>query len=111
MLQAPICAFACFESGKTDPSAIADYSCHEESSDSSPAGESNSHKDCGCSFESQALVSQPSDSNTMTPIEIVVSPAQRSEPTSSGRGQEPRVAQNADLPPPKILLLKSTLII
>lgn len=112
VLQAPFCAFACFESADTEPSTVAERSCHEERADSSPAGESNSHEDCGCDFDTQALVSQPIDSNTTTPVGIFVPPALRLELTSSSsRGQKPLVAQNADLPPPDILLLKSTLLI
>ena len=111
LLQAPFCALACFGGSEADPSAVAENSCHEESSDSSPAGESSSHEDCGCSFASEALVSQPIDANATTSYEIFVSPLRQSELTYSRTVQQLLVAQNADLPPPDILLLKSTFII
>jgi hypothetical protein len=111
VLQVPFCALACFEPASADPSAVAESSCHETSSDSSPAGESNSHTDCGCDFTTQALVSQPVDANTTASIEFVVHRTDRIEPTHSRRSQAPQVEQNADLPPPDILLQKSTLII
>jgi hypothetical protein len=112
VLQVPFCALACFEHAEADPSAVAESSsCHEESSDSSPTGESNSHEDCGCHFTTQALVTHPVDANTTTSADIVVSRIRRIEPTSTSRSLAPRVDQTFDLPPPDILLLKSTLII
>jgi hypothetical protein len=112
VLQVPLCAFACFERAEAEPSAIAHSSCHEESSDSSPAGGSNSQEDCGCDFTTQALVSQPADSNTTAmSVEVVASRLLRIEQTDSSTNQAQQVEQNADLPPPDILLLKSTLII
>jgi len=112
VLQAPLCALACFESFGTDSSETAERSCHDERSGSSPARESSSHDDCGCNFDSQPLVSQPTYSNTTTSsIEIIGAPSLRSERIDSSRVRESQVAQNADLPPPDILLLKSTLII
>jgi hypothetical protein len=111
LMLVPFCALACFETADTDSSAVTESSCHEESSDSSPAGESNSHEDCGCDFAIQALLSQPIDSSTTTPVDLVVSQNQRLEPTDSSRSQAPQVRHDADLPPPDILLLKSTLII
>jgi len=112
VVQAPLCALACFENAEADSSTGTERSCHDEQSDSSPSGESNSHADCGCNFVTQALVSQPTNYNsTSSSIEIVASPAQRSELTFSSRVPESQIAQNADLPPPDILLLKSTLII
>jgi hypothetical protein len=112
VLQAPLCALACFENADADPSTVTERSCHDEPSDSSPSGESNSHADCGCNFVSQALVSQPTVFNpTPPPVDLVVSSALRSELIYSSGGREPHIAQEADLPPPDILLLKSTLII
>ena len=111
LMLVPFCALACFETADTNPSAATESSCHEKSSDSSPAGESNSHEDCGCDFAIQALLSQPTDSNTTTPVDLVVSRNQQLEPTHSSRSQAPQVRHDADLPPPNILLLKSTLII
>ena len=112
VLQAPLCALACFENTDADPSAVTERSCHDEPSDSSPSGESNSHADCGCNFVSQALVSQASDyDSTSSSSEIVASPEERSGLTFSTGVRASRGIQNADLPPPDILLLKSTLII
>lgn len=110
VLQAPLCAFACTESAEAQMSTPTDRPCHGENSDSSPAGESNTHEDCACAFAPETLVSQPIDSNT-TMVGIFVYPALRLEMMDGGNGQEPLAARNGDLPPPDILLLKSTLII
>lgn len=111
VLQVPFCALACFEPAGADPSAAAESSCHETSSDSSPAGESNSHADCGCDFTTQALISQSVDANTTASVEFVVHRTVRIEPINSRKNQAPQAGQNADLPPPDLLLRKSTLII
>ena len=111
VLQAPLCALACSESAEANPSTLAEKSCHEEGSDSSPAGQSNSHEDCECNFAAGGLVSQPIASISPTSVEIGISPSPLPELTYSNPGQELLVAQNTDLPPPDILLLKSTLII
>jgi hypothetical protein len=111
VMQVPFCALACFEPSEANSSAVPESSCHEKSSDSSPAGESNSHKDCGCDFAIQALLSQPIDANTTAPVDLVVSRRQQLEPTDSSSSRAPQVRQDSDLPPPDILLLKSTLII
>jgi hypothetical protein len=109
--QVPFCALACFQPSEVSSSAAQESSCHEKSSNSSPAGESNSHDDCGCDFAIQALLSQPIDSNTTTPVDFLVSGRQQLAPTDSSSSRAPQVRQDTDLPPPDILLLKSTLII
>ena len=109
--QVPFCALACFEPSEVSSSAVQESSCHEKSSNSSPAGESNSHDDCGCDFAIQALLSQPIDSNTTTPVDFLVSGRQQLAPADSSSSRAPQVRQHSDLPPPDILLLKSTLII
>lgn len=113
VLQVPLCALACFDMAGTGPTATADQPCHEGNPDSSPASESNSHDDCGCKLAPEALVSQLSESNTTTTssVGIFLSAKQLTELTNSPRGYTPRVKQGTDLPPPDILLLKSTLII
>jgi hypothetical protein len=112
VLQVPLCALACFELAGTGPTAISEHPCHEGNPDSSPASESNSHDNCGCKLAPEAPVSQISESNTTTaPVGIFVSAKQLTELTNSARRHTPRVKQGADLPPPDILLLKSTLII
>jgi hypothetical protein len=112
VLQVPLCALACFELAGTGPTAISEPPCHEGNPDSSPASESNSHDDCGCKLAPEALVSQISESNTTTAsLGIFVAAKQFTELTNFDRGRTPRLEQDADLPPPDILLLKSTLII
>lgn len=111
-LQVPLCALACFDMAETGPTATSERPCHEGNPDSSPASESNSHDDCGCKLAPEALVSQLSESNTTTAsIGIFLSAKQLTELTNSARGHTPRVKQDTNLPPPDILLLKSTLII
>jgi hypothetical protein len=109
VLQVPLCALACFELAGTGPTAISEHPCHEGNPDSSPASESNSHDDCDCKLAPEALVSQISESNTTASVAIFTSAKQLTELTNSARGHTPRVKLGADLPPPYILLLKSTL--
>lgn len=111
VLQAPLCALACNESAETDSPTTSEPPCHENPSDSSPIGESNAHEDCACAFAPETVVSQPIDFAQTMPVVIFVSRAVRLELIDSSRGQDPMDARDADLPPPDILLLKSTLII
>lgn len=112
VLQTPLCALACSETA-ADPTI--DVSCHEEGTRSSPAGESNSHADCGCDVSANGsanvLISQQIESQTTAPVGFSVVLATRSNAIISSRRQDQRIAALADLPPPDILLRKSTLLL
>jgi len=112
VLQAPLCALACSESA-ADPTV--DVSCHEEGTRSSPAGESNSHADCGCDVSAKGsdnvLISEQIESQTIAPVGFNVVSATRSSAIISNRRHDQRLAVLADLPPPNILLRKSVLLL
>ncbi len=130
VLHAPLCTLACLDGAnaidKTDaaytadteqvshadtkPSSTAGQSCHDEGPASSPPGVPGSQDDCGCENAANALVLQSSDSTT-TSLQLFVPAAMRWERTASSASWDAAVAVDLDLPPPDILLLKSTLII
>ena len=103
-LQTPLCALACLESpGEAQPP------CHEGAS--SPGGAPPSHDDCeGCNLGSAALLQAPdphSEAPTPPPAALI----------AFSRGIDPggcpasAISADTDLPPPDILLRKSTLLI
>jgi hypothetical protein len=124
VLQAPLCALACLDGvNESDiafddpispadpkPTSNAGHACHDESPASTPPGAPGSHDDCGCEIGANALVSPSSDSTSMS-LQIFVHASTRWVPTASSGSWEAAVARGLDLPPPDILLLKSTLII
>jgi len=109
VLQAPLCVLACVESPTAEATA-AEHSCHDfdESSNSSPEEVPRSHEGCGCELAPEAFVSQTSDSNIAWE-HLHLSPALLWELNAAREGWAPAVTPNTDLPPPDILLLKSTL--
>ncbi len=109
VLQAPLCVLACAENSASETVAT-EHSCHDEGSKSSPAEEPSSHADCGCEPAPEALVFQSSDSE-ISSIQLHVSPLQLLELNVACEHREALVVRNTDLPPPDILLLKSTLIL
>lgn len=110
VLQAPLCALACLDNADAEPPAAAGHACHEESSDPSPAGVPGSHEDCGCEIAADAVVFQPSGFTT-TLVQVFILPSIRCELATFHSAWEISVTYEIDLPPPDILLLKSTLII
>jgi hypothetical protein len=115
VLQAPLCALACFSpadgSRRAESSPRTAHSCHEGPSESSPAGESGSHEECGCQLELEALVSHAVDWDAASVADFVFSRRPVVELAASNRSRCLTVARRIDLPPPDILLIKSTLII
>ena len=107
VLQAPLCAFACLDNVDTEPPAAAGHACHEESPDPSPAG---APEDCRCAITADALVFPQSVSST-TWVQAFMFPSVGCELATFHSAWEASVAYEIDLPPPDILLLKSTLII
>ncbi len=110
VLQAPICALACVENPAPDSAAVG-HSCHDESSGPSPAEEPASHEGCGCELAPEAFASQASDSN-LKQTHLHVAPVRRGPDLSAAfESAASSIARNIDLPPPDILLVKSTLLI
>ncbi len=110
-LQAPLCVFACLPS--SSPSAMHDMAhdeppCH----DSAPADPVDSHDECGCE-DSYTALPKTLESGTSTGVDLVALPVAPAEnPRDSSVPKPPSVRLNeADLPPPDILLLNSTLLI
>lgn len=118
VLQAPLCALACFESldvtgASADAAPIsASPSCHDEQSpDSSASGEPSSPLDCGCDFALQVVISHASDLDiTQAPV-FAISPRSQKLVFAAAVSELPAVFYGSDLPPPDILLLKSTLLL
>ena len=115
VLQAPLCVLACLPSSSAIPMAdmaSSDSSpCHEEPAGSPAEPPSSGHDDCGCSGETfEAVLASPDKSFTGAPV-VAVAPATLSLAAHS-RGNRPLLQPGeTDLPPPDILLLKSTLLI
>ena len=110
-LQVPICALACLTS-PTVESVAADNSelppCHRHSPDSSPADAPDSDTGC-CDFAFDAIVFDAgSVLNSAFHGESPRTLAWRLTPSI---GLTHAISTSADLPPPDILLLTSTLII
>jgi hypothetical protein len=110
-LQVPLCALACLTSPSSE-SVAADNSglppCHKHSPDSTPAEAPNSDTNC-CNFAFDAIVVDAgSILNIAFHAEFSRTQAWQLAPSTS---LAYAVSTSADLPPPDILLLKSTLII
>lgn len=119
VLQAPLCVFACIPTDAPNAdTAMADGdhmpACHEQApaSSESPSQPANSHDDCGCETSYSAVLASPDQ--TFSTAQNVVAFSPRALDTSLIR-LITRVStawqSETDLPPPDILLLKSTLII
>ena len=111
-LQAPLCALACLDSSVAAGAAAqeAEHPCHEQSRGSTPADTPTSHEGSGCDLGCEALL-VGSDTPSNLPTLAVVTPTASAEAFYSGLISAPAVPKEADLPPPDILLLKSTLLI
>lgn len=109
-LQAPICALACLQGPAAAQVAASSEMppCHDRGSESSPGEAPVSDDDC-CAFADEAAVFDAS-----TPVEIAsvaVTPRNTLWQPVSRAAVAQTVSRSASLPPPDILLLKSTLII
>jgi hypothetical protein len=113
-LQAPLCALACLE-GSVDSAPVASQQeerpCHEESSDSSEPG-APAHEGCGCEIAYDALIRGQTDATSnVSGFVVLVVKSTPSEPLATELYRARWVPTATDLPPPDILLLKSTRII
>jgi len=114
LLQAPFCALACLRSSPTAPMDAAEHGdspCHEEAPSPARSAPTNSHDDCGCADSYTALAQSVSQTPPDVTNLVHLAPgfSLRSNHASSPwvRRSQPR----DDLPPPDVLLLKSTLLI
>lgn len=116
VLQAPLCALACLPS---QPSAAAIEEanhgaspCHEQAPSSTPSEPSNSHDDCGCADSYTAVLASAEQAPANLPSLTALAPNFLTQELHTSFGwaahAQPR---DASLPPPDILLLKSTLLI
>jgi hypothetical protein len=112
-LQAPLCALACIENS-VDSAPIAtqhdDRPCHQESSDSSEPG-APAHEDCGCELAYEALPPNQTDATSSALGLMFVAPSALSQPPAAYLHLSHWLPAATNLPPPDILLLKSTLIL
>ena len=131
-LQMPLCALACMQGSDAESVAAqqAEPPCHaqnshaqnshaqtshaqksdEQSSDASPPKAPCSEEDCGCAFAYEALlpIADGISSHGSLVVVLLGTPGQVFD--SSVR-RPSAVPTRSDLPPPDILLLKSTLLI
>lgn len=109
-LQAPLCALACLE-GQVAEAAVAQRSeapCHEP--DRAPDGAPTSDGGCGCETAREAFLPLSEASWSVPTLVSAATRGVRVPPDSPTRWR-PAVPEATDLPPPDILLLKSTLLI
>ncbi|HEB88297.1 MAG TPA: hypothetical protein ENI85_01895 [Deltaproteobacteria bacterium] len=113
-IHTPICGLACFESPSVGPTSITEHACHEKTSHSSSherSGSSNPEDGCGCQLTLHGFVPQSADTNASSSIDHAIDAGNRVDRVQLERGTGLQVAVISDLPPPDVLLLKSTLII
>lgn len=112
-LHAPLCALACLDTPAASEIAAhdAESPCHAEPPEPSPADDPGSHADCeGCGLARAALL-PGSDTGTLLP-HVALAPRGASQPAIRASASfAPAVSETTDLPPPDILLRKSTLLL
>ena len=127
-IEAPICAIACVtgaDGASVSVSPLAadsrsshhvESSCHESRGDSTPGDSPSSDQDCGCDFTVEGLLStSPNVAATlaaswMSPNGLVAS-ISSIDGLGLATSEDARAAYQPGVPPPDILLLKSTLLI
>ena len=121
VLTEPLCALACLPGSEPPPMAgmaaadHADSHCQNQApapSHRTPSDPTRSHEDCGCEDAYAAVPASPPDGASNGGAAAIVVPSQRSETFATRAGWLPPAPLEAtDLPPPDILLRKSTLIL
>ncbi len=119
MLQTPLCAAACLPDAAAHAAVPADQAeeadtapCHASSNDAEVPDPRESNEDCGCEDSLQAAI-PTLEKNTPANATAQFSPGHRLVPALA----QPHAAyslaplRETDLPPPKILLLKESLLI
>ncbi len=113
-LQAPLCALACLESPETVSASASHHGaqpCHDDGAEPAPADRPRSHEHCGCALVIEARVVETSSCSTVSAAASITSPKVFSQPGGAIVRWAPSVPSSTDLPPPDLLLLKSSLII
>ena len=116
VLQAPLCALACLPVTGSQDTASAEHGdgpCHEQAPDSTSDEPTNSHEDCGCEAAYTALVKSPDQSPlNATSYSAALLTTRIEGPLRAGaHWVAPAQQKEEDLPPPDVLLLKTTLLI
>jgi hypothetical protein len=116
VLQTPLCVFACLPNAAPDEiSAEAHHgsSCHEEAPSPRPPSEPrDAHGDCGCSDAYTAVLASADQAVSNVQSSPDLPPTTLEVPLNAIFSRTTRVRLcEGDLPPPDILLLKSTLLI
>lgn len=109
-LHAPLCAVACVAMADAAPTAAhrSEPSCHEEPASAPTEAPAEASGSC-CDFADQATAPTADGSLAASAVGLVArTPIWQA---SIAGGPFARVAAENDLPPPDILLLKSTLIV
>jgi hypothetical protein len=111
-MQVPLCALACAQGA--DAESIADHQaeppCHQQSSDSPASEAPRSEGECDCEFAYEAPLPSADSISNYGSLGFLLVGAHGRPPHSSVRRAR-GVLRSTDLPPPDILLLKSTLLI
>jgi hypothetical protein len=115
VLLAPLCAIACLPTADIQGTADSEHGnspCHESAPSSQPSEPEKSNGDCGCEDSYTAVVPIADQTSTNLPstavvLEAAISDVFVSEIRPVARAQ----LRETDLPPPDILLRKSTLLI
>ena len=128
MLQAPLCVLACLTNAAPDAASTAEAHhaspppCHEQAPNtqtprtqtptSAPYEPADTHNDCGCgdSFTAVLASSDKTFPNVQT-SQVIATKALEDPVGAVFRSTIDVRLSEADLPPPDILLLKSTLLI
>jgi len=115
VLQAPLCVLACLSGAVPAESSTAtpgDSPCHEQAPSSNPSDPADSHDDCGCE-DSYTAVLAGADRTFWNIQSAPVLPPHSLEAPLGALASRTKPVQpiETDLPPPDILLLKSTLLI
>ncbi|MCR9095708.1 MAG: hypothetical protein NXI30_15915 [bacterium] len=118
VLQAPLCVFACIPGSGSDAEMAAGEhempSCHEQAPAASdtPNQPAESHDECGCESSYSAVLVSPDQTLSNAQNIVALPPRVLATPLAQLSTRTSTVwANKTDLPPPNILLLKSTLLI
>jgi len=110
-LQMPLCAAACWDAPSPSATHAADASappCHGEPAAPGSLGEPSSHDGCGCQLSRELPLPAAGGS---APVLAIVPTWDPPHLGVDRRDRRAPVSSETDLPPPDVLLLKSTLLL